>query len=59
MDHLIKLGGIQLLLQITAHAYDWNYSGRAETVKAALDVLVRNAVPTSLSHLITIITITS
>jgi HIV-1 Vpr-binding protein len=28
VDQLIRLGGITLLLQIIAFAYEWNYSGR-------------------------------
>ncbi|KAK4878446.1 hypothetical protein RN001_010952 [Aquatica leii] len=39
VDQLHKLGGITLLLKIIAFAYEWNYSGRAETVRCALDVL--------------------
>lgn len=39
VDQLMKLGGITLLLKIIAFAYEWNYSGRAETVRCALDVL--------------------
>nr|XP_023011599.1 protein mahjong [Leptinotarsa decemlineata] len=39
IDQLLKLGGITLLLKIIAFAYEWNYSGRAETVRSALDVL--------------------
>eukprot|EP00092_Neocalanus_flemingeri_P098180 GFUD01125193.1.p1 GENE.GFUD01125193.1~~GFUD01125193.1.p1 ORF type:complete len:1498 (-),score=483.98 GFUD01125193.1:148-4641(-) len=39
IDRLIKLGGIQLLLQVIALSYDWTYAGRAETVKCGLDVL--------------------
>lgn len=39
VDNLFKLGGITLLLKIIAFAYEWNYSGRAETVRCALDVL--------------------
>ncbi|KAB0791614.1 hypothetical protein PPYR_03414 [Photinus pyralis] len=39
VDYLHKLGGITLLLKIIAFAYEWNYSGRAETVRCALDVL--------------------
>lgn len=39
VDHLLKLGDITLLLKIIAFAYEWNYSGRAETVRSALDVL--------------------
>ncbi|KAJ8975908.1 hypothetical protein NQ317_007751 [Molorchus minor] len=33
IDQLLKLGGITLLLKIIAFAYEWNYSGRAETVQ--------------------------
>uniref|UniRef100_A0A8D8ZHS1 Protein mahjong n=2 Tax=Cacopsylla melanoneura TaxID=428564 RepID=A0A8D8ZHS1_9HEMI len=39
VDQLIELGGVKLLLQIIAFAYEWNYSGRSETVRCALDVL--------------------
>ncbi|XP_071052428.1 protein mahjong [Onthophagus taurus] len=39
VDQLLKLGGITQLLKIIAFAYEWNYSGRAETVRCALDVL--------------------
>ncbi|CAG2061379.1 unnamed protein product, partial [Timema podura] len=39
VDELFRLGGVSLLLQIVAFAYEWNYSGRAETVRSALDVL--------------------
>ncbi|XP_055624237.1 protein mahjong isoform X2 [Toxorhynchites rutilus septentrionalis] len=39
VDEFLDLGGVNLLLRIIALAYEWNYSGRAETVRAALDVL--------------------
>uniref|UniRef100_A0A146LRX2 DDB1-and CUL4-associated factor-like 1 n=1 Tax=Lygus hesperus TaxID=30085 RepID=A0A146LRX2_LYGHE len=39
VDELLRLGGITLLLQVIAFAYEWNYSGRGETVRSALDVL--------------------
>lgn len=39
VDGLLHLGGVTLLLQVIAFAYEWNYSGRAETVRSALDVL--------------------
>ncbi|XP_034255066.1 DDB1- and CUL4-associated factor 1 isoform X2 [Thrips palmi] len=43
VDELLRLGGVTLLLQVIAFAYEWNYSGRsvrdAETVRSALDVL--------------------
>ncbi|XP_076269885.1 lisH and WD40 domain-containing protein mahjong isoform X2 [Rhynchophorus ferrugineus] len=39
VDQLLKLGGVTLLLKVIAFAYEWNYSGRAETVRSALDVL--------------------
>ncbi|XP_022253323.1 DDB1- and CUL4-associated factor 1-like [Limulus polyphemus] len=39
VDELLRLGGIPLLLQLIAMSYEWNYSGRAETVRSALDVL--------------------
>lgn len=28
VDELMRLGGITLLLQVIAFAYEWNYSGR-------------------------------
>ena len=39
VDRFIKLGGIQLMVQVVALSYDWTFSGRAETVKCVLDVL--------------------
>ncbi|XP_066992783.2 protein mahjong isoform X2 [Anabrus simplex] len=45
VEQLIRLGGITLLLQIIAFAYEWNSSGgrissgSAETVRSALDTL--------------------
>lgn len=39
LDQLVRLGGVTLLLQIVAFAYEWNFNGRAETVRSALDVL--------------------
>lgn len=39
VDELLKLGGVPLLLQLVAMSYEWNFSGRAETVRCALDVL--------------------
>uniref|UniRef100_A0A1B6BYB4 DDB1- and CUL4-associated factor 1 n=1 Tax=Clastoptera arizonana TaxID=38151 RepID=A0A1B6BYB4_9HEMI len=44
VDDLTDLGGIKLLLQVIAFAYEWNYSGRAETVRSVLDVLMICAV---------------
>lgn len=35
----LQLGGITLFILIIAHSYEWNYSGRGETVRSALDVL--------------------
>jgi DDB1- and CUL4-associated factor 1 len=35
----LQLGGVKLLILVVAHSYEWNYSGRAETVRSALDVL--------------------
>jgi HIV-1 Vpr-binding protein len=28
VDNFLRLGGVTLLLQIIAFAYEWNYSGR-------------------------------
>lgn len=39
VDELLKLGCVTLLLKIISFSYEWNYSGRAETVRCALDVL--------------------
>ncbi|GBP38184.1 Protein mahjong [Eumeta japonica] len=39
VDELVTLGGIQLLLQVVGYAYEWNFNGRAETVRSALDVI--------------------
>ncbi|XP_077546411.1 lisH and WD40 domain-containing protein mahjong [Haemaphysalis longicornis] len=39
VEELVRLGGVSLLLQTVALAYDWNHSGKADTVRAALDVL--------------------
>ncbi|KAK6624133.1 hypothetical protein RUM44_010991 [Polyplax serrata] len=44
VDELLRLGGITLLLQIIAFIYDWNFSGRVETVHSALNVLAICAV---------------
>lgn len=35
----LQLGGIKLLILVIAHSYEWNYSGRQETVISALDVI--------------------
>lgn len=29
VDELLRLGGVTLLLQVIAFAYEWNYSGRS------------------------------
>ncbi|XP_075560422.1 lisH and WD40 domain-containing protein mahjong isoform X4 [Dermacentor variabilis] len=39
VEDLVRLGGVSLLLQTVALSYDWNHSGKADTVRAALDVL--------------------
>ncbi|XP_060809334.1 protein mahjong [Amyelois transitella] len=39
VDELLELGGIALLLQVVGLAYEWNFNGRAETVRSALDVV--------------------
>ncbi|XP_041989164.1 protein mahjong isoform X2 [Aricia agestis] len=39
VDELLELGGVALLLRIVSFAYDWNFNGRAETVRSALDVV--------------------
>ncbi|KAL4719399.1 hypothetical protein ACJJTC_013821, partial [Scirpophaga incertulas] len=39
VDELLELGGVHLLLQVVGFAYEWNFNGRAETVRSALDVI--------------------
>ncbi|XP_046446583.1 DDB1- and CUL4-associated factor 1-like isoform X1 [Daphnia pulex] len=39
VNEFVSLGGIPLLLQVIAISYLWNFTGRAETVRSALDVL--------------------
>ncbi|XP_013146562.1 PREDICTED: protein mahjong isoform X2 [Papilio polytes] len=39
VDELLELGGVALLLQVVGYAYEWNFNGRAETVRSALDVI--------------------
>ncbi|XP_039287323.1 DDB1- and CUL4-associated factor 1 [Nilaparvata lugens] len=39
VDQLLRLGGISLLLQVITFSYDWNFAGRMETVRSALDAL--------------------
>ncbi|XP_053623270.1 protein mahjong [Plodia interpunctella] len=39
VDELMELGGMALLLQVVGLAYEWNFNGRAETVRSALDVV--------------------
>nr|XP_049703892.1 protein mahjong isoform X3 [Helicoverpa armigera] len=39
VDELLELGGVALLLQVVGLAYEWNFNGRSETVRSALDVI--------------------
>lgn len=39
VDELLELGGVSLLLQVTSLALEWNFNGRSETVRSALDVI--------------------
>ncbi|XP_049883163.1 protein mahjong isoform X2 [Pectinophora gossypiella] len=39
VDELVELGGVALLLQVVGYAYEWNFNGRSETVRSALDVV--------------------
>lgn len=39
VSEFLQLGGVTLFILIIAHSYEWNYSGRGETVRSALDVL--------------------
>ncbi|RWS14691.1 protein VPRBP-like isoform X2 [Dinothrombium tinctorium] len=40
VDELLKLDGVKHLVSLIAVSFDWNYTGKAETIKSALDVLV-------------------
>jgi HIV-1 Vpr-binding protein len=35
----LHLNGVTLFILVIAHSYEWNYSGRSETVRSVLDVL--------------------
>lgn len=39
VSEFLRHGGVTLFILIIAHSYEWNYSGRGETVRSALDVL--------------------
>ena len=39
VDEFIKLGGVELLLQIIVKSYDWIHLGKEETVRPGLDIL--------------------
>ncbi|XP_028028300.1 protein mahjong isoform X1 [Bombyx mandarina] len=39
VDELLDLGGVSLLLKVVGYAYEWNFNGRSETVRSALDVV--------------------
>ena len=39
IDNFIQLGGITICLKAIANAYDWTFTGRAEMVRSALDIL--------------------
>uniref|UniRef100_A0A2M4CQF2 Putative hiv-1 vpr-binding protein n=1 Tax=Anopheles darlingi TaxID=43151 RepID=A0A2M4CQF2_ANODA len=38
-DEFMNLGGVNMLLRIVAMTYEWNFNGRGDTVRYALDVL--------------------
>lgn len=40
VDELLKLFGLKLLISLISHSFEWSYTGKAETIKSALDVLV-------------------
>lgn len=40
VDDLLKLGGLKLLISLISNSSDWVYTGKSETIKSALDVLV-------------------
>lgn len=39
VNEFLEHGGVTLFILVIAHSYEWNYSGRGDTVRAALDVL--------------------
>lgn len=39
MENFIRLSGVTTCLQVIAMAYDWTFTGRAEMVRSAIDVL--------------------
>ena len=39
VENFLRLDGVALCLQVIAKAYDWTFTGRAEMVRSALDVL--------------------
>lgn len=39
VEDFLRLEGVSICLQIIAKAYDWTFTGRAEMVRSALDVL--------------------
>ncbi len=40
VDKFLALGGVTTCLQVVAMAFDWTFAGRAEMVRAALEVLL-------------------
>ena len=40
VNEFVRLGGIPLLLQVIAVSYMWNFTGRAETVRSALVIII-------------------
>ncbi|RWS31137.1 protein VPRBP-like isoform X3 [Leptotrombidium deliense] len=40
VDEMIKLDGVKHLISLIHVSLNWNYNGKAETIKSALDVLV-------------------
>ncbi|XP_050427113.1 protein mahjong isoform X2 [Adelges cooleyi] len=39
IDHFMKLGGLNILLQVINLSHDWSFTGRCEMVKGALEVI--------------------
>ncbi|CAB3371680.1 Hypothetical predicted protein [Cloeon dipterum] len=39
VENFMELGGVTLLLKVLGYTYEWNFSGRGEMVRNALDVL--------------------
>ncbi|KAI1277988.1 Protein mahjong [Halotydeus destructor] len=44
IDDFLKLGGVKMVITLVAASYDWNYTGKADTIRNVLDVLMMASV---------------